>query len=1201
MLRMNTRSLFLIIFSFYWITLHVSAQNIPVTPSETGAGIFQGETRPLRDIPELTVTELQFLKSKAEAKQLNKKLRVREYPYASIALPKKSDAVWQKNMGKSASGKAPERNFDGQITSSYPPDCNGTSGANHFMQTINTTYAIYDKAGTKLAGPTSLEMLFNGVSGADCNDGDPVIIYDEQADRWVACEFSVCGTNDRMLISVSTSNDPTGTWFAYSFDVSDVPDYPKLSVWQDGYYMGDNNDIGNDIYVFERSQMLIGAPNPKFVGFNNAWRPGSADGFMCVPPVDNEGAFAPAGSPGLFIAMSDDAFNGGTDQLWIYELAVNWSRLTSSTFNRVQKLDVAPFDSNFGNDWYNIKQLGTTQELDAIPQVIMNVPQYRNFGTYQTLVCCHTVDVDKTDHAGIRWYELRKTPRSTSWVVRQQGTYAPDIHSRWMGSIMLNGNDELGLGYSISSSTLNPGIRYCGQTKTEYQNASGILDLPEEIVHAGTVSQTGAERWGDYSQMSVDPVDDGTFWFTTEYAGSGSRKTKITSFQVGPVLPTAYFTANDTLPCMNNSIVSFTSQATGSPTQYLWEFTPATVTFTDGTSSSSVNPKIIFNAVGNYTVSLVLTGEGGTNATTKTDYIHVNEANPYFTTAATTVVVDNYTTFTDASTCGANTWFWDFGAGATPATATNQGPHSVSYNTTGPKTVSLSVNGNSTLTKTGYINVIDSNINMSSVTVAACSGTFFDPGGLSANYPDNQDYSMLFVPGINGNKLQFVFTSFAIEAEATCNKDYLRIFDGVTKYSPLIDTFCGTKSPDTITATNSAGAILFVFHSNASINQSGWSATFTCVASNSENPSSLTAATVSSSQVDLGWTRNPDKNDVMLAWSSNGTFGVPQNGTSYTIGELIPGGGIILAKSSDTIFNHIGLNSSTIYYYKAFSYDADNKYSAGITANATTLFQPSLWVDKLSRNVLSPAGSISANIFSNTDWIVSSDQAWCTVASPGTGDMSIAVNYEENLSTYARVAIITFTVTGLSPVELTLTQAGAAPVLEVTPPLINVNAYAASVDYTVASNTIWTVVADSAWCTVTEAGSGDGIIHVIYPWNPYNKDRSTTISVNATGISTQIVTLMQGHETASVPGDESGDIRIYPNPSRGLFSILVDKLKYPEMLVTITDMKGVSFIRRECKGESEYLFDLGKSPQGTYIVKISTESELLVTKMVVIK
>jgi len=461
----------------------------------------------------------------------NEELQNRSYPFSETALPNGPDLSWQKEMGNTGSSKAPIVSFDGQSSPFYPPDDNGIAGPNHYMQTINSVYAIYTKTGALVAGPTNLNLLFSGVTGATCNDGDPIILYDEQADRWMVAEFSICGSNDYMLVAVSQTNDPTGAWHKYSFDVADMPDYEKFGIWQDGYYMATNNSAGKDIYVFERSKMLIGG-TAQMVGFDNPYRPTTIDGFVCVPPVDNDGAFAPAGSPGLFVAFNDDAIGGGADQLWIYELAVNWTTPTSSTFGRVQQLAVAPFDSNFGANWDNIKQLGTTRELDAIPMVVMNAPQYRNFGTYQTMVLCHTVDVDNTDHAGIRWYELRKT--ATTWSVRQQGTYAPDAHSRWMGSINLNGYGEIGLGYSISSSTINPGIRYCGQSSAAYANGTGVLDVTEGIITTGAYSQTAYNRWGDYSSICVDPTNDMTFWYTNQYIGTSSaRKTRVASFQIG--------------------------------------------------------------------------------------------------------------------------------------------------------------------------------------------------------------------------------------------------------------------------------------------------------------------------------------------------------------------------------------------------------------------------------------------------------------------------------------------------------------------------------------------------------------------------------------------------------------------------------------------------------------------------------------------
>lgn len=521
--------LLLFVFTLGFLRLFAASGDQPVHPATISTGKYLGLTRPLRDIPALTAAEYTALEKKGLTRKLNKGLEFRTFPFTAFARPNGPDPIRQDVMGSRHGSKSPVLNFDGANSPYFPPDCNGTAGPNHFMQTINTVYSIYDKSGTLVAGPTALNQLFTGVPGANYNDGDPIILYDEQADRWVVTEFSISGGTDYILFAVSTTNDPTGTWHKYSFPVSSLPDYPKFSVWRDGYYMGDNNTSGNDIYVFERSKMLNGEP-AQSVGFNNPWRPTSVDGFMCVPPIDNDGAFAPENAPGMFIAFNDDALGGGTDQLWLYELTVDWITPSSSTFQRIQQIDVEPFSSDFGNNWNNIDQKGVSQRVDAIPQVIMNVPQYRNFGAYETILCCHTVNVDGVRHAGIRWYELRKI--AADWEVRQQSTYAPDSHSRWMGSIMLNGSGELGLAYSISSLDLNPGIRYCGQTSGAFAAGNNTLDIEEDTIIEGSYSQTGANRWGDYAQVSVDPTDDKTFWFTSQYIGpSNARKTRIASFK----------------------------------------------------------------------------------------------------------------------------------------------------------------------------------------------------------------------------------------------------------------------------------------------------------------------------------------------------------------------------------------------------------------------------------------------------------------------------------------------------------------------------------------------------------------------------------------------------------------------------------------------------------------------------------------------
>lgn len=774
----------------------LAAQDDPISPSIIKTGVYHGISAPLRDLPVLKDAEFQQLVIKSEKKMLNAKLRERHYPYSGTAQPKGPDPVWQQDMGKTQTMKAPTINVSGQTSPYYPPDANGSIGPNHYMQTINTVYTIYNKStGALVAGPTALNLLFSGVTGSEYNDGDPICLYDEQADRWVIAEFSITGSNDYMLIAVSTTNDPTGTWYKYSFDVADMPDYPKFGIWQDGYYMGTNNSTGNDIYVFQRSQMLNGL-TAQMVGFNNPWRPTTIDGFMCVPPVDNDGTFAPAGSPGLFITINDDAIGGGTDELWIYELAVNWTTPASSTFTRSQQVNVPAFDSNFGSNWDNIKQPNTTRELDAIPMVIMNAPQYRNFGSFQTIVCCHTVDVDNTDHAGIRWYELRRT--TGTWTLRQSGTYAPDGHSRWMGSIAMNAYNQIGLGYSISSSTVYPGIRYCGQSAGANALATGTLDITEEVIQNGSSSQTSYNRWGDYSGISVDPSDNNTFWFTTEYGGS--RQTKIASFAFATPPLTASFTASSTSVC-SGSQVTFTDQSTGVPITWNWSFpggTPA--------SSTIQNPVIAYNTPGIYNVTLIVGNAGGSDTLTMTNYITVADIIANFSGSPTTVIVGNTVTFTDNSSCNPTSWSWSFPEG-TPSSSTSQNP-TVTYGTVGTYSVTLvstNASGSDTEMKSNYINVIN-------VPITYCSskgnnysrewisrvqfGSFINQSG-AAGYSDYTNLTAGMTPGTN------VTVTLTPGFAGTTYKEFWRVWIDYNKDGDFTDAgetvFAPASSKTTIT------------------------------------------------------------------------------------------------------------------------------------------------------------------------------------------------------------------------------------------------------------------------------------------------------------------------------------------------------------------------------------------------------------------
>ncbi len=590
------------------------AQNEGVRPSSFSKAVYFDRVGPLKDFPVLTEEDLMALDEKEKNKVRNKDLQYRSYPNAENALPKGVDPVWQKTAGKTRGTSQIIENFNGLTTSSSPPDCNGSAGPEHFFQTVNVKYSIYDKSGNQVVAPTNLNTLFAGVPGANNNDGDPILLYDDNADRWLAAEFSGAYTNpDYMMIAISVTNDPTGDWYRWSWTMNGFPDYMKFGVWEDGYYMGTNTASGNDIYVFEREEMLIGGAAPQMVQFNNNWRPNS--GFHCVLPADCDGDYAPAGTPGLFLTINDDAWGGGGDELWVFELDVDWETPSNSTWNRTQQISVSPFDSNFGSSWDNIKQKGTGQELDAINQILMYRVQYRNFGSEQRIVCNHTVDVDNTDHAGIRWYELEKI--GNDWQIRQEGTYAPDEHSRWMASIAMNGSKDIALGYSISSNNLYPGIRYCGQSSLENAAASGIMDIAEEVIKEGTASQTGTNRWGDYSNMSVDPDDDETFWYTTQFMNSSSSKaTKIAAIYFEELLA-ASFSANPSNVFVGGS-VTFNDLSVGNPTGWEWTFEGG-----DPSSSTEQNPVVTYNTAGTYDVTLMVTNSQGSNTMVKEDYINV--------------------------------------------------------------------------------------------------------------------------------------------------------------------------------------------------------------------------------------------------------------------------------------------------------------------------------------------------------------------------------------------------------------------------------------------------------------------------------------------------------------------------------------------------------------------------------------------------
>ncbi|MCB9024484.1 MAG: T9SS type A sorting domain-containing protein [Lentimicrobiaceae bacterium] len=1226
--------------AFILAVFSTKAQDKAIHPTLIGNGVFMGETLPLRDIPPATQEELEVMKEKALRKAANKKIEPRLYPYAETALPKGPDAAWQKKMGEKTGSKAPIVNFEGQSTSAFPPDCNGTAGPNHYMQTVNSTYAIYSKTGTLLAGPTNMNLLFGSVAGANCNDGDPLIQYDEQADRWIAVEFSLCGSNDLMLVAVSSTNDPTGTWFQYSFDVTDTPDYEKIGVWQDGYYMGTNTSSGNDIYVFERSKMLLGQP-AQMVAFDNPWRPGS--GFLCVPPLDNDGVAAPSGSPGMFIAFNDDAVAGGSDQLWLYELAVNWTTPSSSTFNRVQQLAVTPFDSQFNASWNDITQ-PNSQKLDGVPQVIMNAPQYRNFGTYQTIVCCHTVDVDATNHAGIRWYELRKTSPSTTWTIRQQGTFAPDAHSRWMGSIMLNGSGKIALGYSISSSTIYPGIRYCGQSASAYAAASGLLDIAEESIYNGTVAQISYNRWGDYALMSVDPTDDQTFWFSTEYVKTGgtSKGTRIASFKFGN--DPAVVTLPATAITGNSATINGTVNPNGLATTYYFQWgttssygnsTPVN-SAGSGTAAVAVNASLSsLNAGTTYHFRLAATNSDGTaygsdlTFTPGAASVTTTTASQVGTTTATAggnVITDGGTPVTARGVCWATS--------ANPEITDN---HTTDGSGLGEFTSSITgLNSNTPYHYRAYAT-------NSSGTYYGEDLTFTTACGIISTFPWNEGFENGgTIPGcwtqeqVNNSGIYWTFiTGNGGSNPASAHSG---TFNACLKDATASDNKTKLITP-TLNLNSISSPVLKFWHT-----QQLWSPDqdqLTVFYKTSANGSWTQLASYTTSIT--SWTEetinlpNPGS-EYYIAFEGNAKYGrgvcvddvsITGSATGPTL-SVTPANQDVAATAGNTSFavtsntawtaasdqtwctvTSSGNGNSTITATFTANPLLTQRVAsitvtvAGLTPVVVTVTQagtsPNLLVTPANQNVAATAGNTSFAVTSNTAWTAASDQTWCTVTSSGNGNGTITATFTANPLLTQRVASITVTAAGLTPVVVTVTQAGTSPTLLVTPANQNVNEFAGAVEYIVTSNSSWTASSDSAWCLVTAGGIGNGTIVANYSANPYYDSRVATISVTTSGLPVQRVTLTQAQTTVSVQEVEKNEIRLIPNPARGLFSIYADQSSFSRLEVSIVTLAGATLQNRVCQGDNIYKFDMSTAPQGCYFVKIKTPKEILIRKLVIIK
>ncbi len=440
-----------------------------------------------------------------------------------------------RQVGRAGAGTSAELgpSFGGlSFAGGTPPDTVGDVGPDHYIQMVNSSrFAIWNKAGVPVVPETDLSDLWTG-GGSPCadGDGDPIVLYDELADRWLMTEFDLSGNT--FCIYVSQTPDPVaGGWFVYDFSAPSFPDYPKYGVWPDAYYVSSYEPPSLGIYAFDRASMLAGAP-ATFQRFAIPQLVGTASRVTRILPADADDS-PPAGAPNYFARTVDDTQDSSNpvDRIEIWEYVVDFATPANSSFTLASSLTPAPltlFPCSPGSRDC-VPQPGTAVLIDVLFNRAMRRLQYRNFGTHASMLLNQVVDVGGAI-AGQRWWELRKVGAG-AWAIHQEGTYSPDSVHRFMGSMAMNAAGEIALGYSVTDAvSVLPGIR---ATARRASDPAGTMTLDELTIIDGVGVQTISQRWGDYSSMNVDPSDGLTFWYTSEYIqANGLWTTHVGSFSL---------------------------------------------------------------------------------------------------------------------------------------------------------------------------------------------------------------------------------------------------------------------------------------------------------------------------------------------------------------------------------------------------------------------------------------------------------------------------------------------------------------------------------------------------------------------------------------------------------------------------------------------------------------------------------------------
>ena len=493
-----------------------------------------GTTPPVRNLIKMPAATNEKRKTAKDKRReipnfANRRAPSQEAPHAK---PIGQDPVRQFSSRNTGLMVEPIVNKDGigqDIAGATPPDPDGDIGSKYYVQVLNASYfLVHDKEGNELSEPIAFNTIWTSIGFSSA--GDPIVLYDQEFDRWIFTEFP---SGNQLLFAISDTDDPLGTWTAYNFGTPSFPDYPKYSLWPNAFVVTTNEQGPGTLplYLINREGILNG---DDIVPIQRIELPGvgSGPGFQVATPVDWSGSMAPATDDPIILGLNDDAWGQvDEDQLEMWTVSIDWSDPNNTVVTNID-IPTAPFDTNPcaapGFGFACIPQ-PNGNGIDGLPEVIMNQSHYRNFGSHESIVLNFITDADGNELSGIRWMELRRV-NGSDWTVYQEGTYAPDdgLH-RFMGGIAMDGNGNIALGYSVSGLDEFPGLRFTGRRAGD---PLGEMTVEEYIAVAGE-GNVGGSRFGDYAKMAIDPSDDRTFWFTGEYAGANGWKTRIFSFNLG--------------------------------------------------------------------------------------------------------------------------------------------------------------------------------------------------------------------------------------------------------------------------------------------------------------------------------------------------------------------------------------------------------------------------------------------------------------------------------------------------------------------------------------------------------------------------------------------------------------------------------------------------------------------------------------------